>query len=127
MTKEFKLIIGDPRKEAKNVPFCLSYVNKLSFTAMYGDSDLQDKFDLTEINEWNDNGGLCIYTSVLLYCLLSITDSRGKVEYVQGFFHFDGIYNMMFSEGTMGLHAFLVMDKYVIDVFIQQLQDYFLD
>lgn len=114
----------------EHLSFFLTYVTKISFYAMYDKESYKGGLDMKEAEDWNDRGGLCIYASVLLYCLLTATgtDIR-KLKYIQGYYHYDfphdSLEKTLFSEGVYGLHTFLELDGCIIDTTIQQLQDYY--
>ena len=79
-----------------------------------------------EILEWDGNGGLCLYVSILVYCLMIDRKivAPERLKLVQGYY-IHPTYGILSIFDNMkiqsGLHAFLLLDeKIVIDLTINQ-------
>lgn len=114
----------------------MCYVSRLVHCALLNDfsffEELCDKDDLAikEIDKWNSNGGLCIYSSVLLFGLLSYNKvaDHSSMKYHQGFLEYEfpeGSLPKMFYPKTMGLHAWLTINGSVVDPSIMQLREHY--
>jgi hypothetical protein len=78
-----------------------------------------------EIREWDKRGGLCLYVSVVQWCLLyeSTIIPEEKLKYIQGFYSHPshGVLSIFENTATQsGLHAFLTIDDAVVDFSIKQ-------
>jgi hypothetical protein len=91
-----------------------------------------DDLLLEQLNYYDKHQGLCIYASVLLYCLLreeSIIDNK-KIKYVQGFARTIPSPNYKLpstgkpTDVMYTLHAFVTYDDAVIDLTAAQLSKY---
>ncbi|KFK76569.1 hypothetical protein DJ87_5247 [Bacillus cereus] len=109
------------------------YLTKLTHAALYEDHNLVSSFLTKEDVAWketlkyNEKGGLCIYASVLLYCLLLKTNevSKNKLSFMQGFYHHEfhknHFLNNIYQNGAFGLHSYILFDGYLIDTTIHQI------
>ncbi|MGE7305807.1 hypothetical protein ACQKJG_18460 [Priestia megaterium] len=111
------------------------YLTELVYASRANDTKTLEKIEgyelgLNEIRKWNNKGGLCIYTSVLLYKLLTTPGYSSinpkQVKFHQGFYIHDvipGSLLSMVASRKVGLHAFLTFNDAVLDVSIQQIYD----
>ena len=78
-----------------------------------------------EFKEWDSRGGLCIYTSILHYCLLleSKVIPEKDIQLIQGFYSHPthGILSLISNlQNQAGLHAFITVGGSVVDFSINQ-------
>lgn len=104
---------------------CL-YVNLL-FNSLLQDIDLfEDKTILKEVSDWDENGGLCIYLSVVLYTLLIEFKvcNRNNLRLIQGFTKYTPthpIFTLISNSATMiNFHSWLSYKGSVLDFSIGQ-------
>lgn len=108
------------------------YLTKLTHAALYEDHNLVSPFLKKEDTAWkevlkyNENGGLCIYASVLLYYLLLESNeiSKNKLSFMQGYYHHEfpdqHLLKNTYQNGAFGLHSYILFEDYVIDTTIHQ-------
>ncbi|MCC2327612.1 hypothetical protein ABR773_28905 [Bacillus cereus] len=108
------------------------YLTKLTHAALYEDHNLVSSFlkkgdtAWKEVLKYNQNGGLCIYASVLLYYLLLESNeiSKNRLSFMQGYYHHEfhdqHILKNMYQNGAFGLHSYILFEDYVIDTTIHQ-------
>ena len=107
----------------------MSFVCYLAFltdSMVTGKHSAMDMWARREIVEWDQRGGLCIYASVLLWCLIRensiVADS--ELKYIQGLYNHPTNHSvmMMFDDITTntGLHAFITVKGAVVDFSIYQ-------
>jgi len=77
-----------------------------------------------EITTWDKSGGLCIYMSIVHYCLLWESGVKEeRLKYVQGFYTHPSHGIMSLFTNTIqqsGVHAFITVDDSVVDFSINQ-------
>lgn len=84
-----------------------------------------------ELKHWDENGGYCIYLSVLLYGLLTKYNivSKDEIKYYQGYYDFmlrdDFPSFLPIPKRHIGLHAWITIDGSVIDVTANQNMSFF--
>ncbi|WP_188208295.1 hypothetical protein [Alkalibacillus aidingensis] len=112
------------------------YVSRLTHCALIEDFSFFDgiskkeNFALKEVKQWNVDGGLCIYSSVLLFGLLSYNrvSDYSFMKYHQGFYDYtfpDGSLPKMLFPKTIGLHAWISINGSAVDPSIMQLREHF--
>jgi hypothetical protein len=104
----------------------ISYVFALFESIMQKNTLSSDEFLQKEINTWDSKGGLCVYLSVLLYCLL-IDDkvcTKEKLKLTQGYYRHtveeNTFQSLIYGKFTQGFHVWLNYDGFVIDSSIGQ-------
>lgn len=112
----------------------LFYVQSISECIEYWKTETLDKQVSDEVEKWNNEGMLCAYTSVLLWCLLYENGvfNADEMRMVQGYYrHIDqGILATLGLFGDKpiyqcGLHAWVEVSGSVIDLSIVQEQSTF--
>jgi hypothetical protein len=83
---------------------------------------------MNQLIHYDGEGGMCIYLSVVLYCLLYKAGySEKSLGYWQGYYSApmtQPVYKMLTKmEMTKGIHAFLTLDGTLIDMTIGQIED----
>ena len=79
-----------------------------------------------ELSHWDEEGGLCIYISVLTYGLLTRTNTipKSNINYYQGYYDFklreDFPPFIPFPERQLGLHAWLTVNGSLLDLTANQ-------
>lgn len=83
-----------------------------------------------QMKDYAANGGLCIYISIVIYCMLHQEGfTEEQLRYWQGYY--DAAVNQPFYEKltdlerTKGLHAFLTLEDSIIDLTLGQLESLF--
>lgn len=122
-------------KENTKFMFKVMYVNVLAHYATFKDDGLLGELVNEDIAKefltYNDEGALCMFSSVLLYELL-LADKELKsfnaktLKYIQGYYKHqtrEGTFVRMMSPQLVGIHAFLTFNNAVIDTTIQQIED----
>lgn len=86
-----------------------------------------------EAMHWDAEGGFCIYTSVLAYCLFYEFGvfEKEQMRLIQGFYKHqlrEDFSNLIpFGKLQVGLHSFLLVDKSVFDFSLIIQEEYFFD
>lgn len=101
------------------------YISFLTDKMLEFDFTAIEQFTGTEILEWDKKGGLCIYLSVLHYCLLLETRivKEEDLKFIQGFYSHPshGIMSIFANCITQsGLHAFITVENAIVDFSIKQ-------
>jgi hypothetical protein len=109
---------------AQFVAFCL-YLSFLTEKMLNYKWNEIEEWPRNEIKEWDKKGGLCIYLSVLHYCLLmeSRIIPEKRLGLVQGFYSHPthGIMSIFDNMKIQsGLHAFITVNNCVVDFSIKQ-------
>jgi len=106
------------------VKMAIRHLSPSDFPTLFKDETIA--YD--EVTDWNDSGGLCIYTSVLLYYLLKEEGyGKNQLKYVQGYYTHQTQTQIaqLFYKDITGLHSFVTWKGYVLDASILQLEDYY--
>ena len=115
--------------EIKSNTEFMSFVCYLAFlneSMVTGKHSAMDEWLRKEVVEWDRRGGLCIYTSVLLWCLIRenniVADS--ELKYIQGLYNHPTNHSVMATIDNItnhtGLHAFITLKGAVVDFSIIQ-------
>lgn len=100
------------------------YVNYLNIFSTDSDENDENLFLPREYIEYDKKGGACIYSSVLLYCMLYFNKvcSKEDMAYIQGYYKYNmnqGIFSLISNEiDKIGLHSFMRIGTAIIDTSI---------
>lgn len=113
---------------------CVTYVSTIVHRLRLHDFSVlpEETFQLaiTEIKRADEQGDLCLYTSVLLYSLLKEWYPKHRLKFVQGFYMHrfqEGSFPRLIAEMLTGVHVFLTLDGSPLDVSLQQIGDQYDD
>lgn len=118
----------DPLDRAELIR-CFLYVEKIFAESYEGDPHTLPELARQEVARSERAGGLCIYLSVLLHCLLMESKIAGpeEIRLVQGYHSHELRKDFPFEWGKWhsGLHSWLVWGDIVLDVSIRQEEQFF--
>jgi hypothetical protein len=116
----------DPKILANNEFMAFSlYISHLTDKALEYRFDSLEGMVGKEFKEWDRRGGMCIYISVVHYCLLlesRIIDEQ-NIKLIQGYYSHPthGILSLISNlQNQAGIHAFISINGSVIDFSIKQ-------
>lgn len=125
-----------PIDKKSNIDYAASlfYVHRIAECVEFWKTDILDEQVSKEILKWNEEGMLCAYTSVLLWCLLYENEvfNEDEMRLVQGY-HKHKTQGMLGALGLFGnepddrtgVHAWVEVSGSVIDLSIVQEQGTF--